>query len=103
MSCLVGDSQRHIFHGMAHKDIHIGIHRVATGQGKVREISFFFKVREKSGNFANWSGNFKYQESRNSKILAQIMCCTCSRYFDYLKCEKVLIFFSRSLKAMKTC
>ena len=27
-----------------------------TGQGKVREISFFFKVREKSGNFEKWSG-----------------------------------------------
>ena len=25
--------------------------RVPTGQGKVREICFFFKVREKSGNF----------------------------------------------------
>ena len=25
--------------------------RVHTGQGKVKEISFFFKVREKSGNF----------------------------------------------------
>ena len=24
--------------------------RVPTGQGKVREICFFFKVREKSGN-----------------------------------------------------
>ena len=68
----------------------ICIFRVATGQGKVREIWFFFKVREKSGNFANWSGNFI--------ILAQTMCC--SRYFDYLKCEKVLIFslacFARS-------
>ena len=83
--------------------------RVATGQGKVREIWFFFqgqgkvrefcklvreilntkKVREKSGNF---------------KILVQNMCC--SGYFDYLKCEKSVNFFSRSLrslKAMKTC
>ena len=33
-------------------------YRVATGQGKVREIWFFFKIREKSGNFANWSGKF---------------------------------------------
>ena len=41
-------------------------------------------VREKSGNFANWSGNFKYQESQI--ISAQNMCC--SRYFDCLKCEK---------------
>ena len=72
------------------------------GQGKVkkncklvREILNTKKVREKSGNFI---------------ILAQNMCC--SRYFDYLKCEKsvdflkVLIFFSRLLyllEAMKTC
>ena len=28
--------------------------RVVTGQGKVREILFFFKVREKSGDFAKW-------------------------------------------------
>ena len=34
----------------------VGSIRVAIGQGKVREICFFFKVREKSGNFANWSG-----------------------------------------------
>ena len=27
--------------------------RVPTGQGKVREICFFFKVREKSGNSVN--------------------------------------------------
>ena len=33
--------------------------RVPTGQGKVREICFFFKVREKSGNSVKWSGNFK--------------------------------------------
>ena len=37
---------------------------LATGQGKVREILFFFKVREKSGNFAKCQGNFKYQESQ---------------------------------------
>ena len=30
---------------------------VPTGQGKVREICFFFKVREKekSGNYVKWS------------------------------------------------
>ena len=66
------------------------------GQGKIREFCKLFreildtkKIREKSGNF---------------KILAQIMCC--SRYFDYLKCEKSVDFFSRSLRsleAMKTC
>ena len=66
------------------------------GQGKVREFCKLVreilntkKVREKSGNFI---------------ILAQNMCC--SRYFDYLKCEKSIDFFChwlRSLEAMKTC
>ena len=66
------------------------------GQGKVREFCKLVreilnnkKVREKSGNFI---------------ILAQNMCC--SRYFDYLKCEKSVNFFSRSLRSletMKTC
>ena len=53
------------------------------GQGKVREFYKLVKeilntkkVREKSGNL---------------KILAQNMCC--SRYFDYLKCEKSVVFF----------
>ena len=48
------------------------------GQGKVREFCKLVreilntkKCREKSGNFI---------------ILVQNMCC--SRYFDYLKCEK---------------
>ena len=30
--------------------------RVATGQGRLREICFFFKVREKSGISVKWSG-----------------------------------------------
>ena len=54
------------------------------GQGKVREFCKLAreilntkKVREKSGN---------------SIILAQNMCC--SRYFDYLKCEKKVFIFS---------
>ena len=33
--------------------------RVPTGQGKVREICFFFKVSEKSGNFEKWSGKLE--------------------------------------------
>ena len=52
------------------------------GQGKVREFCKLVreilnakKVREKSGNFI---------------ILTQNMCC--SRYFDYLKCEKSVDF-----------
>ena len=63
------------------------------GQGKVREFCRLVreilntkKVREKSGNLI---------------ILAQNMCC--SRYFDYLKCEKHVDFFSGSLETMKTC
>ena len=35
------------------------IQRVPTGQGKVREIIFFFKVREKSGNFEKSSGKLE--------------------------------------------
>ena len=30
-----------------------------TGQGKVREIWFFFKVREKSGNSVKWPGKLE--------------------------------------------
>ena len=66
--------------------------RVATGQGKVREICKLVReilntknVREKSGNFI---------------ILAQNMCC--SRYFDYMKYEKSVDFFYRSLRSLKT-
>ena len=33
--------------------------RVPTRQGKVREIWFFFKVREKSGNFVKRSGKLE--------------------------------------------
>ena len=35
------------------------IFRVPTRQGKVREIWFFFKVREKSGNSVKWSGKLE--------------------------------------------
>ena len=41
-----------------------------TGQGKVREICFFFKVREKSGNSVKWSGKLEnLQKSGNFKIM----------------------------------
>ena len=40
----------------------ISNNRVATGHGMVKELLFFFKVREKLGNFAEWSG--KYQNSQ---------------------------------------
>ena len=33
--------------------------RVPTRQGKVMEIWFFFKVREKSGNSVKWSGKLE--------------------------------------------
>ena len=35
------------------------IGRVSTGKGKVREICFSFKVREKSGNSIKWSGKLE--------------------------------------------
>ena len=35
-------------------------HKVATRQGKVREIEFFFKVRELSGNSAKCQGIWKF-------------------------------------------
>jgi len=52
----------------------IDIIRVPTGQGKVREICFFFKVREnlKSGNFANWSG--KKENLKKSGNFKNIIC-----------------------------
>ena len=37
----------------------IYIVRVPTRQGKVREICFFFKVREKSGNSVKLSGKLE--------------------------------------------
>ena len=40
-----------------------------TGQGKVREICFFFKVREQSGNSVKWSGKLEnLLKSGNFKI-----------------------------------
>ena len=45
-------------------------YRVPTRQGKVREIWFFFKVREKSGNSVKWSGKLEnLQKSGNFKIM----------------------------------
>ena len=46
------------------KNLHLrryidGYSRVPTGQGKVREICFFFKVREKSGSSVKWSGKLE--------------------------------------------
>ena len=32
------------------------LNRVPTGQGQVREICFFFKIREKSKDSVKWSG-----------------------------------------------
>ena len=41
-----------------------------TRQGKVREIQFFFKVREKSGNSVKWSGKLEnLQKSRKSQAI----------------------------------
>ena len=35
-----------------------------TGQGKVREVCFFFKVMEKSGNSVKWSGKLEILQSQ---------------------------------------
>ena len=44
--------------------------RVPTCKGKVREICFFFKVREKSGNSVKWSGKLEnLQKSGSFKIM----------------------------------
>ena len=53
---------------------------VPTGQGKVREICFFFKVSEKSGNFVKWSGKFgNLQKSGKSQgILKSYFNLNCS-------------------------
>ena len=49
--------------------------RVPTRQGKVREIWFFFKVREKSGNSVKWSGRLEnLQKSGKSQgILKSVL------------------------------
>ena len=50
--------------------------RVPTGQGKVREICFFFKVREKSGNFKKWSVKFKnLKKSGKSQGILKLWYC----------------------------
>ena len=81
---------------------------MATGQGKSGKFDFSSRSGKSQGILQIGQGNFKYQESQgkvgNFKILAQNMCC--SRYFDYLKYEKSVDFFSRllrSLEAMKSC
>ena len=44
--------------------------RVPTGQGKVWEICFFFKVRDKSENSVKWSRKLEnLQKSGNFKIM----------------------------------
>ena len=50
--------------------------RVPTRQGKVREICFFFKVREKSGNFEKRSGNFENMKmsGKSQGILKTMLC-----------------------------
>ena len=51
-----------IFHSLQWKflsQIFRLLFRVPTRQGKVREIYFIFKVREKSGNSVKWSGKLE--------------------------------------------
>ena len=50
------------------------INRVLTRQGKVREIWFFFKVREKSGNSVKWSGKLENLQ-KSGKSLGILKSC----------------------------
>jgi len=43
------------------------IHQGSHGQGKVREKWFFFKVREKSGNFEIGQRNLKNKQKSGKK------------------------------------
>ena len=53
----------------------ISLVRVPTCQGKVREIWFFFKVREKSGNSVKWSGKLEnLQKSGKSQGVLKSYC-----------------------------
>ena len=56
--CPTGFEQKSIFIQILSKIKKITI-RVPTCQGKVREICFFFKVREMSGNSVKWSGKLE--------------------------------------------
>ena len=50
----------HLLSRTVSKGDNMNLHfRVPTRQGKVREIWFFFKVREKSGNSVKWSGKLE--------------------------------------------
>ena len=79
----------------------------SAGWPLVREKSGKFDFSSRSGKSQGiWQigqGNFKTKKVReragNFIILAQNMCC--SRYFDYLKCEKSVDFFSRWLRSLK--
>ena len=78
--------------------------RVATGQGKVREILFYFKVREKSGNLQNGQGSFKYQESwgkvRNFLIFWPELfgCDKC--FIHFVVIDDCVYFFSCPLRLL---
>ena len=54
------DPDEMLHHAAFHRGLHcLPFYRVPTGQGKVREICFFFKVREKSRNSVKWSGKLE--------------------------------------------
>ena len=58
----------------------LGMYRVPTRQGKVREICFIFKVREKSGNSVKWSGKFgNLQKSGKSQEILKSYCSNTSK------------------------
>ena len=58
---------------LLHLDVSKSTGRVAIGQGKVREILFFFKVREKSGNFAKLVRKKLYTKKVREKSVAGIL------------------------------
>ena len=61
-----------LFLGPGHR-IQCYLLRVPTRQGKVREICFFFKVREKSVNSVKWSGKLEnLQKSGKSQGILKL-------------------------------
>ena len=73
----------------------IGWFRMATVREKSGKFDFSSRSGKSQGILQIGQGNFKYQETqgkvREFIIWAQNMCC--SRYFDYLKCEKSVELF----------
>ena len=79
-----------------------------SGQGKVREIWFFFKVREKSGNLQIGEGNFNYQESQGKGNFIIFYSCRIESHWkqDSLKGYlnfPIISYFGSHLQDEKWC